>query len=358
MVLIHHIEQLRNTFGLDNNWDNNIVQRIGKLGVILFFVLSGFLISYLLFKEEAETNSINIKGFYMRRIFRIWPLYFLIIVLALFVFPCIEILKYPNAVELSMSLKLFKALPMYIFFLPNLVLVAIAVIPFCSQTWSIGAEEQFYMIWPVLNKFIKNKLMVIFGVIVVYLLIKLFLGSHKESLLFRFWDTMPIHYMAIGGFFGYISFFESSLTRFLKTIIYTRIMQFVSISFIFILLYFKISIGYFNLELYALLFGVIILNAATGTKNIFCFNFSFIKYMGKISYGIYMYHLIGIIMTLQILIKLDYSLNNFVIYFMSFVITITISSISYYTFEKFFMNFKKKYSVVPTADNKQTEKKT
>ena len=48
-------------------------------GVFLFFVLSGFLITYLLLKEEEITGTISIKDFYIRRVLRIWPLYFLII---------------------------------------------------------------------------------------------------------------------------------------------------------------------------------------------------------------------------------------------------------------------------------------
>ena len=128
------------------------------LGVILFLVLSGFLISYLLFKEQDTTRDIGIKKFYLRRILRIWPLYFFVIGFALFVLPYVTFLIYPGAVKLSMETKFYKALPLYLLFLPNYVLVSIATIPFCSQTWSIGVEEQFYLIWPALNKLFKNKL--------------------------------------------------------------------------------------------------------------------------------------------------------------------------------------------------------
>jgi peptidoglycan/LPS O-acetylase OafA/YrhL len=49
MVIIHHLEQIKFVLGLKNYWDNSFVLVIGKLGVILFFVLSGFLITYLLY---------------------------------------------------------------------------------------------------------------------------------------------------------------------------------------------------------------------------------------------------------------------------------------------------------------------
>jgi peptidoglycan/LPS O-acetylase OafA/YrhL len=50
----------------------------GHYGVVLFFVLSGFLITYLLFEEKEKFGKIEIKKFYFRRILRIWPLYYLV----------------------------------------------------------------------------------------------------------------------------------------------------------------------------------------------------------------------------------------------------------------------------------------
>ena len=58
----------------------------GARAVILFFVLSGFLITYLLFEEKEKTGIIAIKEFYLRRILRIWPLYFLVLLLASIVY--------------------------------------------------------------------------------------------------------------------------------------------------------------------------------------------------------------------------------------------------------------------------------
>ena len=93
LVIVHHIEQFKSFFGIQNYFKDVRIEMIGKLGVVLFFVLSGFLISYLLFKEKEYTKTISIRKFYIRRILRIWPLYFLIIILSFFVFPFIEIFK-------------------------------------------------------------------------------------------------------------------------------------------------------------------------------------------------------------------------------------------------------------------------
>ena len=82
-VIVAHIEFFKKLFHLPNFFENEVISIIGRLGVVLFFVLSGFLISYLLFVEKKVTKTISVKKFYIRRILRIWPLYFLIILLAL-----------------------------------------------------------------------------------------------------------------------------------------------------------------------------------------------------------------------------------------------------------------------------------
>ncbi len=145
LVIIHHIEQFKNILGLENNYDNPFVLVVGKLGVILFFVLSGFLITYLLLVEEDITKTISIKNFYIRRVLRIWPLYYFLILLSFFVFPNIPFLNVgPISLALynNFSLKII----LFILFLPNLALIGFSAVPFVSQSWSVGVEEQFYII--------------------------------------------------------------------------------------------------------------------------------------------------------------------------------------------------------------------
>ena len=74
MVIVHHVEQFKSLFGLENVFhESPFISIVGKLGVVLFFVLSGFLITYLLLVEEEVTGTISIKSFYIRRFLRIWP---------------------------------------------------------------------------------------------------------------------------------------------------------------------------------------------------------------------------------------------------------------------------------------------
>src|SRR5688572_14220839 len=86
-VIFHHVEQYKFLSGYLNAWGNTAIDALGHKAVSFFFVLSGFLISYLLFEEDKRKGEINVKHFYVRRILRIWPLYFLIVSICLFVLP-------------------------------------------------------------------------------------------------------------------------------------------------------------------------------------------------------------------------------------------------------------------------------
>ena len=77
LVLLHHAQFFKDIHEvpLSSVFSAYLVQA-GKMGVNLFFVLSGFLISYLLFSEKMKTGTVSLKKFYIRRALRIWPLYF------------------------------------------------------------------------------------------------------------------------------------------------------------------------------------------------------------------------------------------------------------------------------------------
>lgn len=113
----------------------------GHLGVILFFVLSGFLITYLIVKE-LEAKTFSFKKFYHRRILRIWPLYYLILLISYILF------------EPSFSIK---GLLLCLSIFPNVAHAIGEGWQSSPQIWSIGVEEQFYLIWPFFIYLIPQK---------------------------------------------------------------------------------------------------------------------------------------------------------------------------------------------------------
>ena len=119
----------------------------GRLGVTTFFVLSGYLITMLALREEQSRGDLCLSAFYLRRSFRILPSYYL----TLGVY-CLTILVLRMRPEES-RLALRGALPYYLFYFQELVFFrgidGNFNVPFV-QSWSLGIEEKFYLIWPIL----------------------------------------------------------------------------------------------------------------------------------------------------------------------------------------------------------------
>ncbi len=114
----------------------------GGLGVTIFFVLSGFLITRLLLGEKASSGHVDLRSFYIRRAFRLFPIYYL--VLAIY---CLLLLGLRMRPDFLGGFK--GALAYYAFYLQE--------IPFFRshseqtpfyQSWSLGIEEKFYFVWP------------------------------------------------------------------------------------------------------------------------------------------------------------------------------------------------------------------
>ena len=149
----------------------------GSLGVRIFFVLSGFLITTLLIKEEVLTGRIDLKKFYSRRIFRIIPAFYVFIAILL-------LLNYFLAWGIDWRLLASPAL-----FLSNFSFLSSVYIT--GHTWSLAVEEQYYLLWPVLFK--KKKLAAIVLAVSCFILSPLFhrfmhhIPSIKDALLIPFW---------------------------------------------------------------------------------------------------------------------------------------------------------------------------
>jgi len=348
-VIIHHIEQFKSIYKIDNYWKSiPFIGIVGKLGVILFFVLSGFLITYLLLTEEHSFKKISIKKFYMRRIIRIWPLYFLIILLAFFVLPNIQIFNLPGYGKDVIYSNLMWKLILYAIFFPNLVLSLLGVVPYASHTWSIGTEEQFYLVWPLILRYIKKyRILLMVVIIISYLAFKFFLlspfGNYipYNNIIKAFWHSFPIDCMAIGGVFA-ILLFEKS--QYLKYIIRNDLF-YISLCLVFLLMIKGIYVPYIHYEFYSVFFGVIIINFAVNDQIKISLENKILNYLGNISYGLYMYHPIAIVLALYISLSFDLH-TNWVIYPLSLIFTIIIAGLSYKYFESFFLKFKVRFSMV------------
>ena len=183
-------------------------------GVSMFFALSGFLIIYLLWIEK-DNQPIQIKKFYLRRILRMWPLYYTYMALCLIAYLIFSI-------EYNID-----SLYYYIFYVANIPFVIGGTLPFLAQFWSLGVEEQFYMFWPWVNK-LKKKDIILFVISVVILSISVKIYLHiltPNSLLESAIHVTRFHCMLIGAFGAIL--YENDSKLFIK-IITSKVIQLVS----------------------------------------------------------------------------------------------------------------------------------
>ncbi len=359
LVIVHHIEQLKSIFKLPSLWGgagllSRFISVIGPQGVVLFFVLSGFLITYLLLAEEAKSSTISVKKFYVRRILRIWPLYLLIVVLSLFVFPYFNLLTLPGFGIDVVQDQLWLKLLLYLFFFANLVLALLGIVPYASQTWSIGTEEQFYLVWPVIVKQVKKyRLLLMVVIVVLYNLVRFYLASPisdglpYKAIIRAFWGGFTIDCMAIGGFFAVLLFQKQVLLKWFlnNTVFYLSLVAVVTAWAL------GIYIPYFNAIFYAGLYGIILLNFAAGENIRINLENSVFNYLGNISYGLYMLHPIAI--TLAIRFAMHYGLvSNWIIYPLTLLLTVGLSALSYHYYERYFLRFKSRFAVVESGAGK------
>ncbi len=139
-VFVHHVGATR-SFMLTNRWIAP-VQQAGGFGVCLFFLLSAYLITELLWKEKARSGSIHLRSFYMRRILRIWPLYFGVLLLYVLLTPLFP--RFAGHPGSLVALTLMAG---------NWYFAMFGWTNFAqAPMWSISVEEQFYLLVPTIAK--------------------------------------------------------------------------------------------------------------------------------------------------------------------------------------------------------------
>ena len=124
----------------------------GWLGVVVFFVLSGFLITQLLLRERATSGRISLANFYVRRVLRIWPLYFVVLGAYAFLLPLFDqsALDSIYVSDNDPNLEFYRnSLIYYPFFLQNYLVDQSSMPLGPSVLWSLAPEEHFYLLWPL-----------------------------------------------------------------------------------------------------------------------------------------------------------------------------------------------------------------
>lgn len=359
LVVLTHTESMRKKNGLAHLSEFTIFND-GGLAVQFFFVLSGFLITFLLLQEHDKTNDIHIGRFYMRRILRIWPLYYLLVFLGLVVVPfvLVPLLHIPYEMPFAIG----TALPMYVFFLPNLV-AALYAPSMLYPLWSIGVEEQFYLFWAPVVKYFRKYLIVIFlSIIILKISLNIYLHeSAPEHWLTHFVDTLQFECMAIGGLGAWYVHRQSGMIR--TAFFFTYFYQFFFTALLIAILFFQKTIfessqpqayiykvcfaqPWANLSI-SLIFLYTILNVSLNSDSILKTENKVLHFLGEISYGVYMYHILIVFGFITILkrwlVGMDAFTASCILYPLIISTLVLVSWLSYRLFELPILRYKKRF---------------
>ena len=324
-------------------WSNPILVKLPFVhGVTLFFVLSGFLISRILLQNGDEYDkqklpkSKLVKSFYIRRFFRIFPIYYLLIFALYF-------MDYNNTREIF---------PWLVTYTSNIYQsITNEYVGEFNHFWSLAVEEQFYLFWPFLLLFVKRKhsLKVIVGAILTGLLSRVYLHIYVGKWMATSYFTLScLPALAVGALLAYYNLYKPVVFKRIasKPLLYTAILLYLLSLYIqnyFELFWYKQLVDTF---LFSLLSAIIIGIASTNGFKLFAkyiLESKFVSYSGKISYGLYVYHLFAPALFYYVAPKLGIAISNkYTLFVALYLLTFIVSHFSWVLFESPINNLKKR----------------
>jgi len=311
------------------------------MGVDIFFLLSGFLITYILIEEKKRFSKIDIKNFIIRRTLRIWPLYFALIAASPFIVDWVNSPS-PNYLPNILFINNFEGIKTQEWTYPF------------AHFWSICIEEHFYLVWPFIIAFVPNKrLMPVFlSLILLSISFRLYTSYTMEYP----WYTLYLHTLSridvlvIGSIGAYYYSIKPFNFKLLPSIRYSLLaILIVSLSIDTVELWDTHFLAGFKKFFYIGIISVLLLDY-NFNPNFFHLlpKKSIFHYLGKVSYGIYMYSNIIVLIVIKN-IMWTYSIRNLWIYLsLNIGLSILIPIISYELWEKHILKLNKRFRVIKT----------
>lgn len=315
---------------------------IGHYGVNLFFVLSGFLITYLLLKELKEKGKIHVGFFLIRRILRLWPLYFVIILFGFFVFP-----------HLPFGIQTVHEFWRYSLFLSNFDEIINGnrdSLNFLTATWSVSIEEQFYIGWALVIGFFQWKTIRSFRIFFLTVIgcSFLFRWYYSENQSFLYYHTLSvISDMAIGGLLASWVFEKSSI-RIIEELKKGQIIGIYLLGIGFLYAAHKLLPGKlisFERLISGAFFAFVLVEQLKSKHSFFkADRIPYFERAGKLTYGFYLFHSLLIFYLCKTFETFNWNrqAGYFALYFLLLLVfNSLLSLISYRYFEKPLLNLKR-----------------
>jgi peptidoglycan/LPS O-acetylase OafA/YrhL len=360
-VVVGHVELLKSYHGYPSLAENLVVYELGRIAVTFFFVLSGFLITFLLLQEKRQSGSIAVGKFYVRRILRIWPLYYLTVFLAFAVVPHISGLSMPSTVVGSGDARA-SILGLFLVFLPQVALSLYPPFPYAEPLWSIGVEEQFYLFWPLLVRRFRKVLPLMIGIAIAGVALKagaLAYASHlRDPAQLRFWNHFIDYFyfnrfecMAIGAAGAWFLFERKE-----------RVLRFVFSKPVQVLAYGLTAVAVFTTRgkpilqygPHSVLFCIIIMNVAANEHSLLKLRGNAFTLLGNISYAMYLLHEIAIGAVMRCITSATGSRfsdlsANIALYAGGVIATMGVATLAYKFYELPFLRLKGRFAVVKSG---------
>ena len=328
------------------------IWRTGFLGVHLFFVISGFLITTILLRERSDTGRISLKNFYIRRTLRIFPAYYL--TLALFFIACLvspELRGEPFAIYLH-------NLPSFLTYTSNWFVFPGGWSPANPQgrvifvaAWSLATEEQFYLFWPWIVAFTKRW----FAPVLIMILLIAANEFVKLRVGYQFFLTgyplpiLIINSIATAVCLGCLAAYALHYRRSFR-IAWKIFGQRWSAPLFMALMLVACTVPneailYVGRMFYicvAMTFAVVACTIRSDHALVTALSNRVIRYIGTVSYGMYLFHPFGINLTDKFFaFSKQWPALQFTVIS---TITIAMASLSYWTYERFFLRLKSKFT--------------
>jgi peptidoglycan/LPS O-acetylase OafA/YrhL len=333
-----------------------LVAAVGAYGLCLFFLLSSYLITELLSREESKTGTVHVKAFYVRRILRIWPLYFGFLLFAKILGHVYPFFGLENSRLLSF---LFLAGNWYIAKFGSSWTPA-------EILWSISVEEQFYLVWPLIAKFGGKRAVGVFSAIllpVAWITLYWHHGFQPAAMGLEFDGTIwcnslvQFQFFALGALFSILMKGRvpswSALTR--CAIFLSGFALWFAASWLFRARNYGDRLpGSVSLAGYSLIAAgclALLVSMLGARPDRFP---QFLIYLGKISYGLYVFHWICLeiiyVMPNALAGRFPVTSNSIPLFALKYAIalaaTVLISACSYRFFERPFLEIKKRFAFV------------
>ncbi len=330
----------------------------GWIGVDIFLCLSSFLLTSLLIMEHQNTGSVSIKQFFIRRALRIWPLYYLLIILGFVIFPCLKFIS-PSFHSAHHGLLVKQHFFPFAIFMGNFSYAYFtdSLTASIGPLWTVSLEEQFYLFWPILLFILlprdKKWFFCTLGSIVIFsMIVRLYILKNNIPYPTVWVFTLArLDPFALGAILSHIHLNPKFKARPLIALGLAIILFKLAICC-------STGIGAKNTFWQLLAVDVasclLIYSALHSSRLGKILSIKPLRWLGKISFGLYMFHAIVIAaMTSYVIPYLghkqlsEYSFFVWVLVFLAgLLVTILCATISYYGFEKHFLKLKHRYTLV------------